>query len=43
MNIIDGDIIGGKNGLTKSVSKFAIGAMELKDVVKYTMYDDLNI
>ncbi|MGW9857632.1 putative transcriptional regulator [Staphylococcus hominis] len=35
VNIIEGDIIGGKNGLNKTVSKFAIGAMELKDVVKY--------
>lgn len=35
MNIIEGDIISGKNGLNKTVSKFAIGAMELKDVVKY--------
>ena len=35
MNIIEGDIISGKSGLNKTVSKFAIGAMELKDVVKY--------
>lgn len=35
VNIIEGDIISGKNGLNKTVSKFAIGAMELKDVVKY--------
>ena len=34
MNIIEGDIISGKNGLNKTVSKFG-GAMELKDVVKY--------
>ena len=43
LNIIDGDIIGGKNGLTKSVSKFAIGAMELKDVVKYLSHHTLLI
>ena len=42
LNIIDGDIIGGKNGL-KSVSKFAIGAMELKDVVKYLSHHTLLI
>ena len=35
VNIIEGDIISGKSGLNKTVSKFAIGAMELKDVVKY--------
>ena len=43
LKIIDGDIIGGKNGLTKSVSKFAIGAMELKDVVKYLSHHTLLI
>ena len=43
LNIIDGDIIGGKNGLKKSVSKFAIGAMELKDVVKYLSHHTLLI
>lgn len=33
--IIDGQILGGKGGLGKTVSKFAIGAMELKDILKY--------
>mgnify|MGYP001941027159 FL=1 len=33
--IIDGQILGGKGGLGNTVSKFAIGAMELKDILKY--------
>ncbi|MBI5972728.1 putative transcriptional regulator [Staphylococcus caledonicus] len=43
LKIIDGEVIGGKNGLFKSVSKFAIGAMELKDVVKYLSQHTLLI
>ncbi|MCJ1656147.1 DRTGG domain-containing protein [Staphylococcus sp. NRL 16/872] len=43
LKIIDGEVIGGKNGLSKSVSKFAIGAMELKDVVKYISHQTLLI
>ncbi|WP_088815085.1 DRTGG domain-containing protein [Staphylococcus argenteus] len=35
VNIIDGQILGGNKGITKMVSKFAIGAMELKDILKY--------
>lgn len=34
-NIVDGQILGGKKGLGKTVSKFAIGAMELNDILKY--------
>ncbi|WP_305129628.1 ArsB/NhaD family transporter, partial [Staphylococcus aureus] len=29
VNIIDGQVLGGNKGITKMVSKFAIGAMEL--------------
>ena len=43
LKIIDGEVIGGKNGLSNSVSKFAIGAMELKDVVKYISHQTLLI
>lgn len=35
VNIIDGNVLAGKKGLYKSLSKFAIGAMEIKDVAKY--------
>lgn len=35
VKMIDGEVLGGKKGLNKTLTKFAIGAMELKDVVKY--------
>lgn len=35
VKIIDGQVLGGRNGLIKTLTKFAIGAMELNDVVKY--------
>jgi predicted transcriptional regulator len=35
VKIIDGQVLGGRNGLIKTLSKFAIGAMELNDLVKY--------
>lgn len=34
-NIVEGQILSGKKGLGKTVSKFAIGAMELQDILKY--------
>lgn len=34
-NIVEGQILGGKKGLGKTVSKFAIGAMELQNILKY--------
>lgn len=34
-NIVEGQTLGGKKGLGKTVSKFAIGAMELQDILKY--------
>lgn len=34
-NIVEGQILGGKKGLGKTVSKFAIGAMELQYILKY--------
>lgn len=43
VNIIDGEVVGGKQGLQKTVSKFAIGAMELKDIVKYISKQTLLI
>ncbi|MBA1354011.1 MULTISPECIES: DRTGG domain-containing protein [Staphylococcus] len=35
VKIIDGQVLGGRNGLIKTLTKFAIGAMEIEDVVKY--------
>src|SRR5699024_3086849 len=35
VKIIDGQVLGGRNGLIKTLSKFAICAMEIEDVVKY--------
>ncbi|MDN6182572.1 MAG: CBS domain-containing protein [Staphylococcus equorum] len=35
VKIIDGQVLGGRNGLIKTLTKFAIGAMEIDDVVKY--------
>ncbi|ULG71313.1 DRTGG domain-containing protein [Macrococcus brunensis] len=35
VKIIDGQLIGGRTGLHKSLSRFAIGAMEQEDVTKY--------
>lgn len=35
VKIIDGQVLGGRNGLIKTLTKFAIGAMELDDLVKY--------
>lgn len=34
-NIVEGQIIAGKNGVNKTVSNFAIGAMELSDILRY--------
>lgn len=35
VNIIDGQVLGGRSGLHKSLTKFAIGAMEVEEVSKY--------
>lgn len=35
VKIIDGQVLGGRSGLHKSLTKFAIGAMEEEDVAKY--------
>ncbi|WP_025027354.1 DRTGG domain-containing protein [Caldalkalibacillus mannanilyticus] len=35
VNIVDGTVIGGKEGLHKTLSKFVIGAMELEAMMKY--------
>ncbi len=35
VNIVDGHVLGGRNGLHKTLSKFLIGAMKLEDMKKY--------
>ncbi|AQT85819.1 inosine-5'-monophosphate dehydrogenase GuaB [Paenibacillus larvae subsp. larvae] len=35
VNIVDGEVLGGKNGLQKTLNKFVIGAMELDAMVRY--------
>ena len=36
VNIIDGQVLGGKAGLHKTLTKFVIGAMKLDDMMRYT-------
>ncbi|GGG29832.1 thioesterase [Lysinibacillus alkalisoli] len=43
VNIIDGQVIGGKNGLHKTLTKFVIGAMQLNDMMRYTEAGSLLI
>lgn len=43
INIVDGQVLGGKEGLHKTLSKFLIGAMELEAMKKYTEPDSLMI
>jgi len=43
LNIVDGSVVGGKSGLHKPLSKFLIGAMEVKDMDKYLQPESLLI
>lgn len=36
VNIVDGQVLGGKDGLYKTLTKFVIGAMQLEDMMRYT-------
>lgn len=36
VNIVDGQVLGGKSGLHKTLNKFVIGAMQLDDMMRYT-------
>lgn len=36
VNIIDGQVLGGRNGLHKTLNKFVIGAMQLEAMMRYT-------
>ena len=35
VNIVDGHVLGGREGLHKTLNKFVIGAMKLEDMMKY--------
>ncbi|UJL45055.1 CBS domain-containing protein [Virgibacillus sp. NKC19-16] len=43
INIIDGQVLGGREGLHKTLNKFVIGAMELDAMMRYTEADSLLI
>ncbi|MTI96097.1 MAG: CBS domain-containing protein [Firmicutes bacterium] len=43
VNIVDGSIMGGRDGLHKSLNKFLIGAMELGSMARYIEPDSLLI
>lgn len=36
VNVIDGQVLGGRTGLHKTLNKFVIGAMELDAMMRYT-------
>ena len=36
LNIVDGQVLGGRSGLHKTLTKFVIGAMQLSDMMRYT-------
>lgn len=43
INIVDGQVLGGRNGLHKTLSKFVIGAMQLDAMLRYTEAGSLLI
>lgn len=43
INIVEGNVLGGKAGLHKTLNKFVIGAMEIAAMVKYIEKDNLLI
>ena len=43
VNIIDGQVLGGKSGLYKTLNKFVIGAMKLEAMMRYTGAGNLLI
>ena len=42
VNIIDGQVLGGHDGLYKTLSKFVIGAMQLEAMMRYTQLRLMN-
>src|SRR5699024_7772032 len=43
VNIVDGQVLGGREGLHKTLNKFVIGAMKLDAMMRYTESDSLLI
>lgn len=43
INVVDGQVLGGRNGLHKTLNKFVIGAMQLDAMMRYTDVDSLLI
>ncbi|OCA81831.1 CBS domain-containing protein [Pradoshia sp. D12] len=43
VNIVDGQVLGGRSGLHKTLNKFVIGAMELEAMMRYTEAGNLLI
>ncbi|WP_163971628.1 DRTGG domain-containing protein [Oceanobacillus halotolerans] len=43
INIVDGQVLGGREGLHKTLNKFVIGAMQLDAMMRYTQADSLLI
>ncbi|WHX27740.1 DRTGG domain-containing protein [Virgibacillus halodenitrificans] len=43
INIVDGQVLGGREGLHKTLNKFIIGAMQLDAMLRYTEADSLVI
>lgn len=43
VNIVDGQVLGGKSGLYKTLNKFVIGAMEVEAMMRYTEAGNLLI
>lgn len=43
VNIVDGQVLGGKSGLHKTLNKFIIGAMKLEAMMRYTEAGNLLI
>src|SRR5690606_27422764 len=43
VNIVDGQVLGGRDGLHKTLSKFVIGAMQLDAMMRYTEAGSLLI
>ncbi|GGB27545.1 CBS domain-containing protein [Virgibacillus dakarensis] len=43
INIVDGQVLGGREGLHKTLNKFLIGAMQLDAMMRYTEADSLLI
>ena len=43
INVVDGQVLGGREGLHKTLNKFVIGAMQLEAMMRYTEADSLLI